>query len=270
MKIYILTDIEGVSGVVQQRQQGLSGDGDGFYQRARQWLTMEINAAVDGAKAAGADKIIVIDGHGHNGGYNVVFENLSENADYVVGTPWDKYPPVMDKSFDLLFQVGAHAMAGTSPAVLEHTMSSAAVLNYWINGKRVGELGLLSMIASDYGIPTGLVTGDYYMCVEAKKLLGNNLFAVATKKALSRTSAVCYPLSKNLREIKKAAGDAVKNAELFKLLKVKRPVELRIDFLRTDMVRRYQDKPHCKIVDNRTLVIKAGNMIEVVNIWRNA
>ena len=62
MKLYILTDIEGVAGVADF--EDYSYPTGRFYPQSRHLLTLEVNAAVDGALAAGADDILVADGHG--------------------------------------------------------------------------------------------------------------------------------------------------------------------------------------------------------------
>src|SRR5260370_34338601 len=60
-KVFISVDMEGITGVVQPSQLGP----DGFeYQRAREWLTGEVNAAIAGIRAAGAADILVLDSPG--------------------------------------------------------------------------------------------------------------------------------------------------------------------------------------------------------------
>src|SRR5260370_10862648 len=55
--VFLITDAEGVGGVCRQDQT------DPKDQEMRQLLTGEINAAVDGFLAGGADEVIVWDGH---------------------------------------------------------------------------------------------------------------------------------------------------------------------------------------------------------------
>jgi len=60
LKIYISADMEGVVGTVTGEQLGP----DGFeYERARRWMTEEVNAAIRGARASGATEILVSDSH---------------------------------------------------------------------------------------------------------------------------------------------------------------------------------------------------------------
>src|SRR5205085_7520868 len=55
--IFLITDAEGVGGVCRQDQTEPTN------QEMRQLLTGEINAAVDGFLAGGADEVVVWDGH---------------------------------------------------------------------------------------------------------------------------------------------------------------------------------------------------------------
>ncbi len=54
-----------MAGVVTFEQDSYS-DGK-YYETAKRLLTAEVNAAVDGLMAAGAEEVVVIDGHGPGG-----------------------------------------------------------------------------------------------------------------------------------------------------------------------------------------------------------
>ena len=61
MRVLIMSDMEGVSGIVVWDQ--VNG-GAPMYEEGRRLYTEEINAAVRGAKAAGATEIVAVDCHG--------------------------------------------------------------------------------------------------------------------------------------------------------------------------------------------------------------
>ena len=61
MRVFIVSDLEGVSGIVKL---GQVVGGKPLYDESRRLYTEEINAAVRGAKAAGATEIVVMDCHG--------------------------------------------------------------------------------------------------------------------------------------------------------------------------------------------------------------
>ena len=56
LKIYISADMEGVVGAVTGEQLSPGGF---EYERFRQFMTDEVNAAIDAARAAGADEFLV-------------------------------------------------------------------------------------------------------------------------------------------------------------------------------------------------------------------
>ena len=66
MRVHIISDMEGVSGIVKPEQ---TSGGDPMYDEGRTLYTEEINAAVRGAKAGGATEIVVMDCHGAGGGW---------------------------------------------------------------------------------------------------------------------------------------------------------------------------------------------------------
>src|SRR6185503_14730434 len=74
MKIYISADMEGVVGVVTGDQLGPQGF---EYQRFREFMTQEVNAAIEAAFEAGATEIVVSDSHGN--GENLLLEKLPKN-----------------------------------------------------------------------------------------------------------------------------------------------------------------------------------------------
>ena len=83
MKVLIMSDMEGVSGIVAWSQ--VNG-GAPMYEEGRRLYTEEINAAVRGARSAGADEIVVVDCHGAGGGWSfnsLVPELLDEGCDWV-------------------------------------------------------------------------------------------------------------------------------------------------------------------------------------------
>ncbi len=227
LKVYILTDIEGVSCVTREGQQKPEGGSE--YEGARLLLTRDVNAAVEGALKGGAIQVIVNDGHGARGGYNLVPEELHEGAAYVMGGPRPCALPGLDKSFDEVFLVGYHAMAGTQGAVLEHTMSTRVVMNAYINDVRVGEIGIEASIAGYFGVPVALVTGCDKAVREAKELLGD-VEAVAVKEGVGRNCAICLAPKRARQLIKEAAERAVRKPTRFKPYGVQPPIEVRIEY----------------------------------------
>ncbi|MBC7327530.1 M55 family metallopeptidase [bacterium] len=263
MRVYIFTDLEGVGGVVLPRQ--VLQPGDAMYEEARLYLTREVNAAIEGALEAGANKILVLDGHGANNAYNLLLDELHEEAEVIVGSPWGRYVPCIEEGWDAIFCIGFHAMAGAE-GVLEHTMSSSSWVNAYLNGKRIGELAFVAGYAGTYDIPIALVTGDDAVCKEAKQLLGDEVETVAVKKALSRTSARCLNPKKACELIKNSAKKALQNLSKMKPLKIPGPVVLRVEYLRTDMVQGYKGREGIT-VGERAIEVIGTTVAEAIERW---
>lgn len=177
MKVYIMTDIEGVCGLVNfedwARPEGR------YYEEGRKLLTLEVNAAVEGFYAAGATEILVADGHGP-GAVNPLL--LDKRTMYARGFP-GPYPFLLDDSFDAIAWVGQHAKSGAPYAHLPHT-GAFSVFDYRVNGISVGEFGQMALIAASLGVYSIFASGDEALTSEAKQLIPG-VETVAVKKGVT-------------------------------------------------------------------------------------
>jgi len=204
VKIYITTDMEGISCVVS-RDQGRRGTPE--YREAGRLLVGDTNAAVQGALDGGATEVIVADMHARS--QNMPLDDLHPEARYVFGVPHSSPRfPFLDETCDGMFMVGYHARSGTWGGVLEHTMSSVAWQDFIVNGRPVGEVGIDAGLAGDCGVPVLLVTGDDKVCAESRELLGDIETAVV-KWGVKRHRALCLPPAKSRELIREKARAAV-------------------------------------------------------------
>jgi len=216
MKILISADMEGTAGVSSwvhvTPPEGAFGEPSNQveYERARLRMTREVNAAIEGALAGGADEVIVNDSH--DGMRNLVGEELHPECQYVSGN--DK-PLGMMQGVDLdgigaVFYTGYHAKAGTPGGPLAHTWTG------WLNdvrldGKSTGEFGINAAIAGHFGVPVTLVTGDEKAVAQTQELLGPQVVGVAVKQGISSTAALHLHPAKAQALIREAAERAVRN-----------------------------------------------------------
>src|ERR671932_843650 len=181
--------MEGVAGIVKWEQ--VTG-GQPLYEEGRRLYTEEINAAVRGAKVAGATEIVVMDCHGAGGGFafnSLIAEDLDPACEFVVQSEWTGYTGFLESGCDAALFVGMHALAGTADGVLNHTVSGVDWQNLWFNGTLVGETGINAALCGTWGCPVVLVTGDRAVCREATALLGDGVTTVAVKEGLGTFSA---------------------------------------------------------------------------------
>jgi len=153
-KIYIHTDLEGVSGI--DRGEMVAYDSPD-YRYCVERLMADVNAAVDGAYAGGADHVVVLDSHGGGGNFDLGLLDKRAEHDPKANKKWWG---MLDESYYGSFSIGAHAMAGTLHGFLDHTQSSESILNYYANGRKMGELAQWAMVAGHFGVPMLMVSGD--------------------------------------------------------------------------------------------------------------
>ena len=224
MKIYMSVDLEGITGLVGSYQMLPA---TGALPEARELLTGDVNAAIEGARKGGANEFWVNENHS---GRDLLLEKLDPEAEVLIGKPKPMQTlEGIDSSFDCVFMIGIHAAAGTELAVLDHTWTPKCVQGLRVNGVRIGELGLNALLAAHYDVPIALVTGDQAVAKEAEELLGDVECAIV-KIGLDRYTARCPHPSKARQAIAAAAEKAVKEIERFKPLKMEEPMVMELDY----------------------------------------
>jgi len=235
MRVYIETDLEGVSGVFrfeQSREYGTAANNE-----ARHLLMGEVNAAVAGAFDGGATRVVVFDGH--DGGKSFFPEDLDERAEFVMGrfTPYDL---VLRQGFDAAFLLGFHAMSHTARGVLCHTHSSLKWDNYWIDGHLAGEIERSALMLGACGIPVTMVTGGDKAVAEARRVLGDEIVTVQVKEGLGREAALMVAPKRARVLIRAGAEEAVRRAAEIAPYAPGFPLTVRWQFKDSGIVDRYR------------------------------
>jgi D-amino peptidase len=227
IKIFIETDLEGVSGVykfAQTREKDTP-----LNNQACEYFMGDLAAVVKGLRDGGADEIIIIDGHGTQA---MIPHLMVPGAVYVTGKPKpDGNHWKLDKSFSGIVMFGFHAMNGTKDGVLNHTQSSKSENKYWYNGVESGELAQTAIIAGHFGVPPILVTGDVATCREAVKFFGNNIITVATKEGVGREAAALYPFEETHKALYEGAKNAIAAIPKCKPYIVQIPIKASMEYL---------------------------------------
>lgn len=226
LRIYIVTDLEGASGVYKFAQTREPGHPLG--EKAKEYLMGDISAVVRGLRSANVFDIVVLDGHGSQA---FVPHLMEPGARYITGKPRPGPLTGLDDSFAGLIQLGAHAMMGTPDGVLCHTQSSRSENRYWYNGVESGELAQCAAIAGHYGIPTIMVTGDEATCREATKFFGSDCVKVAVKRGINREAAELYPFDETRRALYEGARRAVAAIPKCKPYKLSLPIQAKKEYL---------------------------------------
>lgn len=183
LKILVSVDMEGISGVVSTAHTERNGHD---YELARRLMTMEANAAVEGAFDAGATEVVVSDSHGTF--LNLLPDMLDPRAQLASGQP--KYQSMfatLDPTYDAVVCVGYHSRAG-DPGVHDHTINDAVVADLQINGTPASELMVNAGMAAVHGVPVVMGAGDDTFTRHAEAVIPG-IETATVKWHLSRTSA---------------------------------------------------------------------------------
>lgn len=233
LKIYISADMEGVVGAVTDAQLGPGGF---EYERFRQFMTNEVNAAIDAARAAGANEFVISDSHGN--GQNLLIDQLPD--DVTIVRSWPREHGMMagiDETFDGVIFLGYHASTNNTRGVRAHTMSSANITSLRLNGMTMTEGSMNAAIAGHFGVPVIMVSGDDIAVAENQVIIGDIEGAVVKwasgfHSARTLTPEAAYEV---IRTRTKSAIDRIDDFEPYVLdtpielelsLKHYRPVEL--------------------------------------------
>ncbi|HKS42025.1 MAG TPA: M55 family metallopeptidase [Blastocatellia bacterium] len=225
MKIYISADMEGIVGVVTNEQLGPQGF---EYNRAREFMTAEVNAAIEAAFQAGATEIVVSDSHGN--GQNLLIEKLPKAVTIVRSWP----RPLMmmqgiDETFDGAIFIGYHTGTGNATGVRAHTISSARLADVRLNGTSMPEAGINAAIAGHFNVPVIMVSGDDAVVKETTALLGDIEGAVV-KWAYGFHSARTLTPEAAYEIIRDKVKRAIARVKDFKPYRIKAPVQLDVRF----------------------------------------
>ena len=233
MKILIASDMEGITGVTNWDQVT---PGHPEYARFRKLMTDDVNAAVRGAFGAGANEVVVADGHWN--GSNILIEELDPRARLNSGSPAPfGMMQGVDQKVDGVLFIGYHARQGSQWAVLDHTWSNTCVANVWLNDKFAGEYTLNAALAGHFNVPVLMISGDQTVCAQATEQIGA-LETAVVKQASGHFSADCLPPEVSQKLIESAAQRAIKSMKKKTAPKpfiLKTPIKVTVELNSSDM-----------------------------------
>jgi D-amino peptidase len=230
-RVFISSDMEGTAGIVDW-EQCLAGHPE--YEHGRRLLLDEVNAAIDGALAAGATEVLVNDSH--SAMRNLAPGELHGRASYLSGRHKPLYMMQgLDPSYDAVFFVSYHGAMG-SASNLSHTYNPGAVSEVRINGTVAGESGLNALVAQAYGVPVALITGDQIVGPEAEPFCPG-VVQVAVKESVNRFAASSLHPEEACERIRDGAARAVEAVASggVRAPRIELPAELAVDLLTADM-----------------------------------
>jgi len=260
LKIYISADMEGVVGSVTDAQLGPGGF---EYQRFREFMTAEVNAAIDAAKAAGATEFVVSDSHGN--GQNILIDRLPD--DVTIIRAWPRELSMMagiDESFDGVIFLGYHASTANTRGVRAHTMSSANITSLRLNGIEMTEGSMAAAAAGHFGVPVIMVSGDDVAVAENQVLIGDIEGAVV-KWAKGFHSAETLTPEAGYEVIRTRTKSAIDRIDEFEPYVLDTPIELELTLKNYTPVELLGYLPNVERINSHTIRFVGEDIIEVSN-----
>ncbi|HEV3195669.1 MAG TPA: M55 family metallopeptidase [Candidatus Cybelea sp.] len=225
MNLYISCDMEGTAGVSSWKQCDPSDTHE--YPICRRLMTLEVRAAIEGAREAGASRVVVNDSHWSM--RNLLFDELPSDDDLQVISgapkPWSMMEG-LNAGANAAFFTGYHAKAGDA-ATLAHTFSDA-IYRVTVNGTACSEALLNAALAGSYGVPVVLVTGDRAIVDETIRALPWAV-GVAVKDAVGYSSVNSLTPQAARAAIRSGAREAMGRIAQARPFTFEAPFELTIE-----------------------------------------
>jgi D-amino peptidase len=259
MKVAVFVDMEGISGISSSI---FVSPAERCFAEGRRYMTEDANACIRGCFNAGATDVLIYDGHG--GSNNIIWDQLDPRAELGQGTGAEERFPLIEE-YDALILLGYHAMAGTESGFLEHTYSSKAVQNMWLNGRKAGEFAFDAAIAGEKGIPVIMTSGDDKLCKEAKEWIPE-VVTCQTKVGLSCQYAKLLSKEKAHKMIEEKTEEAVKKYKEIPPFKVEGEVTIRRELIERGALPKKPWNPDINFIDGRTIEIKGSSVEET--FWK--
>lgn len=234
-RVYLLVDMEGMGSAVKSQEVIAGNEGPAYRDRTgpdywshyRELLTEEANAAIRGARAAGARSFVVNEGHGANRFASLLPWTLDQDAILIRGYP---KPMVMstglDSTFGTVMMLAMHASWG-KPGVMAHNYAFA---DFRVNGTFLNEVGINALVAGERGVSVSLVSGDDELVKETREVLGDGVVTVTVKQALGSAAAITYSPTRVRRLLEEGAREAVRRELAGELEPFRLPKPYRVEF----------------------------------------
>jgi D-amino peptidase len=260
-KVFISVDMEGITGVVSPAQLGP----DGFeYQRAREWMTGEVNAAIAGIRQSGPAEVVVCDSHGN--GQSVLIDKLPDDVRLVRGFPRPlEMMQGIDDSFTAAMFIGYHGSEWAAGAVRSHTISSARLLGIRLNGMEVSEGIYNAALAGQFGVPIALVSGDR-LAVEQLQKVVPAAEGVIVKEPYGYHSAMSVTPARGQAMIREGAARAMAKLGSLSPYRVTTPIALDVGFKLTIDAERAAFVPGLTRSDAHNVKGSFKDMVEITKL----
>jgi D-amino peptidase len=252
--------MEGITGVASVDQLG---PGSFEYERAREWMTGEVLAAIQGARDAGATEFVVSDSHGN--GQSLLIDRFPNDVPVTIVRSFPRPLGMMegiDSSFAAVIFIGYHASTSSTTGVRAHTMSSALLTRIALNGMSMSEAGINAAIAAHFGVPVVMITGDDAIVEESRQRFGP-LEGVAVKRAIGFHSTATLTPEVAQAMIREHAKTALARRGSMKPYALSKPITVEVSFKNYRPVELLGYLPNIQRIDSHTVRYLARDVLDV-------
>ncbi len=263
MKLYVSADMEGTAGVCSWAQVDPANPHE--YPIYRRYMSREVRAAIDGARAASPCEVLVNDSHWDM--RNLLWDELPDDVRVISGA---RKPLSMtqgaEQRFDAAFFTGYHGAIGQSGAVLAHTYSDASIYEVRVNGTPCSEALLNAAMLGLYGTPVVLITGDR-TTVESTQRALPWVVGVPVKEAIGYFAADSLTPDAACRAIAEGAREAISRIPHAKPFTFEPPIELTIETVKVEQADFIELLPRFERIGGRTVRFAAGDYVSAFHAF---
>ena len=250
--IFLITDAEGVAGVCRQDQT------DPKDAEMRQLLTGEINAAVDGLYAGGADEVIVWDAH--EGSQTLSALTIHPRSKLIIGDLGINM--TLERNYAAIAFIGQHARANRKGGIMAHSYSSLGIQTMLMNGNPVGEIETRAALAGAFHTPVILLTGDQAAADDLHAIVPGAELAVV-KEGFSNYACQSLSADSARNLIRSRATAAMKKIGEIKPYEIQGPVTIQVEYsTRNALGVNAHLRPGAEVIDARTIRYHGKDFLE--------
>jgi D-amino peptidase len=255
--VFVITDAEGVAGICRQEQTEPTNP------ELQKLLTGEVNAAVRGFLSAGADEVIVWDGH--DGSRTLSAATLDPRARLVMGSLGPTM--MLDRGFAAVAFVGQHARANRDKAVMAHSYSSLGIQRILMNGREVGEIETRAALAGWFGIPVVFLSGDEAAAEDLRAIVPEAETAVV-KDGLGYYTCVSLAAERAQELIASKAARAFGRIGQIRPYRVDGPVSIEVEYTTRSTLFPEEPLPAgIERIGPRTLRFSGKDFLDAWRLW---
>ncbi len=222
-KILVYYDMEGISGQNDIRSLGF---GTGEYEAAREWLTNDVNAVIEGLFSGGADVVDVVDAHGSgNPDPDILLDRMDSRASMLnKNEPFRPYIDLADAGlYDAVAVVCMHSKIGGG-GFGAHTYTLG--MDWILNDMSINETEIIAYAWGQAGVPVIFASGDDKLAEQLEWMPW--LEYVTVKMAITADDAELRPFDDVHEEMRAAARRAVENHSSSQAVTLTTPIKAQL------------------------------------------